>query len=275
LAISSEAQMEKEIDAYLSILLDMPRNFHFFPLWKSQLEVLKWIYAYYSRLPADSRAPLEQALKLLMLIHAGGDLRVKPEHTSLSIARQYFPNVKLDKVTPCFIRAQLGPIFSKMSHQYMLQVLKALEILSPTDNPSKFPIIICTFSVLMMAMESLQFHVAKLPYHTHHDSPPPDLALLEPPTRDLDEMDKSDVLIRFYKATNCHARLNKLGTGGQASEVLAGLSCDAETRNILSSLHCAILSARPYLIAKRHNSLVLGTDMTAFFDRLLSKMYLT
>jgi hypothetical protein len=294
LAISSEAQMEKEIDAYLSALLGDATNFRHFPLWMSKLELLKWIYGYYLSLPTvswqpiigsnrfltgiqNARAPLEQALKLLILIHAGGDLRVEPEAVSKSIVRRYFPNIKLGKVTPCFIRAQLGPIFSRMSHKYMRQVLMELEILSPTDDSSKFPMIISSFSILMMAMESLQYHVTKLPYHTYHDGPTPDLAVWEPQTRDLDEIDKSDVLIRFYKATNCYARLRKLGMPEMfpgSNEFLDDAPGDAESKRVLISLHCAILMARPYLEAKRQRSVVPGTDMTAFFDRLLAKMFL-
>jgi hypothetical protein len=54
LAISSDSQLEKEIDAYLSALLSDQRNFRHFPLWMSELELLKWIYGYYSSLPAVS-----------------------------------------------------------------------------------------------------------------------------------------------------------------------------------------------------------------------------
>jgi hypothetical protein len=57
LAISSEAQMEKEIDTYLSALLGDARNFRHFPLWMSELELLKWIYGYYSSLPTVSWHP--------------------------------------------------------------------------------------------------------------------------------------------------------------------------------------------------------------------------
>ena len=60
LAISSEAQMEKEIDAYLSALLGDARNFRHFPLWMSELELLKWIYGYYSSLPTVSWHPDHQ-----------------------------------------------------------------------------------------------------------------------------------------------------------------------------------------------------------------------
>jgi len=164
-----------------------------------------------------------------------------------------------------------------MSQKYMREVLMELEILSPTNDSSKFPMIISSFSILMMAMESLQYHVTKLPYHTYHDVPAPDLAVWEPPKRDLDEIDKSDVLIRFYKATNCHARLGKLGMPERypgSNEFLDNAPCDAESKRVLIALHLAILTARPYLEAKSQRSVVPGTDMTAFFDRLLAKLFL-
>jgi hypothetical protein len=164
-----------------------------------------------------------------------------------------------------------------MSHKYMRQVLMELEILSPTDDSSKFPMIISSFSILMMAMESLQYHVTKLPYHTYHDGPAPDLAVWEPPTRDLDEMDKSEVLIRFYKATMCHSRLSSLGIPGRypsSNEFLGNVQCNEESRKVLINLHHAIRLSRPYLEVKRQRAVVPGTDMAGFFDRLLAKMFL-
>jgi hypothetical protein len=138
--------------------------------------------------------------------------------------------------------------------------------------------IVGTFSVLMMAMESLQYHVTKLPYHTHLDGPAPDLAEWEPQSRDLDDMDKSEVLIRFYKATKCHDRLSKLGSPprhqGSDGFFLDYVPCDAETKKALTSMHEALVDARPYLVAKSRRSVFPGTDMTAFFDRLLAKMFI-
>jgi hypothetical protein len=52
LVISSKDKLRRDIDCYLSGLL--LEGFKFFPLWSSQLEVLKLIYAYYLKLPAVS-----------------------------------------------------------------------------------------------------------------------------------------------------------------------------------------------------------------------------
>jgi hypothetical protein len=152
--------------------------------------------------------------------------------------------------------------------------LMELEKLSQTEDATKFPMIISTYSVLLMGMESLEYHTSKLPYHMHYDRPHP---AWEPQTRNLGYMD-NHCLIGFYKATKCCARLETLGTasgGFGGNEFIAGVSCDTETAEFLFCLHCTILAARPYLIKKRQTVVVSGTDMTAFFDRLLSRMYLS
>jgi hypothetical protein len=49
--------VEQKIENYLSILLDSPSNFQFFPVWNSELKVLRRIYLYYLSHVKDQPRP--------------------------------------------------------------------------------------------------------------------------------------------------------------------------------------------------------------------------
>lgn len=157
----------------------------------------------------------------------------------------------------------------------MKQVLIELEVVALSQEPSTFPMTVCTFSVLFMVMESLQYHISKLPYHCHNDNP----SLLqqedEPQTRNLEEADGSDILLRFYKGTTCHAKLGTL-----ASESYEDIPQESQssyfgdTSMVLSNLRAAARASQPYLIQRLNTKTVPRTDLSSYFDRLLAKMYL-
>jgi hypothetical protein len=217
---------------------------------------------------------LEHALKLLILVHVGGDVGVREDEHSLRIVKNYMPGYNGCKVTPCFIRAQLGPVFSRIASKLMRQVLTELEILSPSQNRSHFPMVVGTFSVLFMTMESLQHHLAKLPYHTHHDNPQPLRDLEQDPsmTRNMDELDGADILLRFYKATACHAQLKRIADLNPLPSSLTAF--DVDPTGFLTDLKRAVESARDYLDERLRIKTVPMADTSGFFDRLLAKMYM-
>jgi hypothetical protein len=177
------------------------------------------------------------------------------------------------KVTPCFIRAQLGPVFSQIASKLMRQVLTKLEILSPTQDRSHFPMVVSTFSILFMAMESLQHHLAKLPYHTYQDNPQsvPNLERDRSATRNMDELDGADILLRFYKATTCHAQLKRLTDPIPLHSSLTSFELDPT--GFLPELKSAVEKASGYLDERLKIKTVPKADISGFFDRLLAKMY--
>jgi hypothetical protein len=192
------------------------------------------------------------------------------------IINRYVPGYREEfKITPCFIRAQLGPVFADVSHELMKQVLIELEVVALSQDPSTFPMTVCTFSVLFMVMESLQYHINKLPYHCHNDNP----SLLqqddEPQTRNLDENDGSDILLRFYKGTACHARIGTLATEQSDGPLIAPRSSHSGDPNmVMFNLRSAARESRPYLVERLKKKIVPRTDLSSYFDRLLAKMYL-
>jgi hypothetical protein len=222
---------------------------------------------------------LREALKLLILVHVGGDLRIKANLNSNFIIQHFFPTcTDPRRVTPCFIRGQIGPVLSKIAHRLMREVLQQLEILSPTR--ARFPILFSTFSVLFMAVESLQYHLAKQPYHAHYDEPSHtthSAAGCTPfATRNLDEWEGAEILRNFYKSTFpvCNSQARKLGDGMPLPESWTTNSSESETRDFFRTLNGAIDVARLYLLGKSERSVVPASGMSCFFDHLLAKFYL-
>jgi hypothetical protein len=212
------------VERYLEdCLLDLD-TFREFPFYVSPLKVLKGIYLLYRQLPDAQAEPLKAALKLLILVHMGGDLKVCRDDKSHSILSRYYtiPNSGFEefKVTPCFVRSELGPVFSQVAHRLMTDVLKRLEVVSQSTDRAKFPVIIATFATLAMSLESLQYHVSKLAYHSHDDDYQSVFAALqggnEPQTRDLVD-DGQEILLRVYQGTQCHALIEPLGTGAKTN----------------------------------------------------------
>jgi hypothetical protein len=214
----------------------------------------------------------------LILVHIGGDLRIESDPISQYIVKHFLPaHVAPKSATPCFIRGQLGPIFSKIAHTLMREVLTQLEVLSPTRDCSRFPVILSTFSVLFMAVESLQYHVAKESYHSYYDYPHDQSGgSISPTTRDLDEWEGAETLRKFYKATFpvCHGQLGKLAQGVPLPLSWTSNGSEKQSNDFFETLNKAIGDAREYLVEKSELTIVPASDMTCFFDRLLAKFYL-
>jgi hypothetical protein len=273
LANDDEAYLTPRIDAYLNVLLEDSGSFRHFPAWASNLSVLRHVYWMYHSLPKDQRNPLEQALKLLILVHVGGDVQVRRDEHFRRIVRHFMPGYNNYNVKPCLIRSQLGPIFSGLAHKLMREILTQLEILSPSKDIFKFPIIVSTFSVLLMAMESLQYHFAKIPFHASHDNPSKlQRSEKEPTIRNLDELDGADVLLRFYKATKCHEELGTICSPSSFPSYVINPGVD--TIGFLDNLKSMTTGIKPYLTDLADSKTVARNDLSRFFDRLLARMYL-
>jgi len=189
--------------------------------------------------------------------------------------------------TPCFIRGQMGPILAKMAKTLMWDVLGRLEVLSLTpDNCQYFPIILSTFAVLFMAVESIQYHAAKESYHTSYDT---DIDRHNERIHVLDnEAEGVENLLNFYANCfgNCHANMHEPSVSSfqhfaaAAARSASGVEGERErTIEYLQSIKMAIDHARPYLLSKidnmsRNEKLEKG-DMSVYFDRLLAKLFLT
>jgi hypothetical protein len=159
----------------------------------------------------------------------------------------------------------------------MREVLTQLEILSPSGDCSRFPVILSTFSVLFMAVESLQYHVAKESYHSHYDYPHNrSVDSCSPTSRDLDEWEGAETLRKFYKATFpvCHSQFAQLGRGVPVPFSWTNNGLERDSLDFFNTLIDAIEVAREYLIERSEVSTAPVDDMSCFFDRLLAKFYL-
>jgi hypothetical protein len=167
-----------------------------------------------------------------------GDLApCRDVNSSIVLSRCYGNAIDFNeyKVTACFVRSQLGPIFSNISHKLMLSVLNELKALSQVSDHAKIPVVISSFSVLGMTLESLQYHVSKLAYHSPHDTPSEAFAALQGGNEPI----AREFAIKF-----------------------------------MDCIHNAVDSPREYLYGRAELDTAGYHDMTAFFDRLLARMYL-
>jgi len=225
--------------------------------------------------------PLRHALTLLILVHIGGDAKLDEEYQSFShkVVARYFSEMRDSaplEYTPCFIRGQLGPIFAKLAARHMKEVLSQLEEISFRWDCKLFPVVLSTFAVLFMAIESIQYHAAMESYHASYDSETD----RENEKIILDENDKEGVenLLNFYKACfgEWHAKLHDgiLGFQHFASTALSNTRNPEKTVAYLKKLKAAIDKAKPYLVRKKNATLESKDDMSFFFDRLLAKLFL-
>ncbi|KAF2810074.1 uncharacterized protein BDZ99DRAFT_442559 [Mytilinidion resinicola] len=264
--------LSQDLDHHLSLLVTS--HFKAFPLYCSPLRVLRDIYILYRSLPSSSGRILHQALKLLVLVHIGGDTTIAAsDPTVASIIT--CANLPTDTTTtPCFIRAQLGAVMPTLAQELMRDVLAQLERLALSRKCTEWPVVLATLVVLLMSVESIQYHAAKMPYHSCYDTNPT-------PLRDrtkCQDMDEQGVeaILNFYKAcySGCHSRLRE-DWEGEGSSFEATRETKSEDR-FVDSMRAAIRNSNSggYLREKEKASLEDVTDMNCFFDRLLAKLLL-
>jgi hypothetical protein len=122
-------------------------------------------------------------------------------------------------------------------------------------------------------MESLQYHFCKIPYHTFHDNPSKmQEQNREPILRSLDDLHGADILLRFYKATNCSAQIGQIGAETPLSPSVT--SAEADPTGFLTDLKTSVLQAKPYLQERLKRQAARQADVSNIFDRLLAKLYL-
>jgi len=222
--LCNEADVTKSIEAQLDLLVKAPDFFRDFPTFNSPLRMLKDIYMLYTKLGQGILSDmLEQALKLLVLVHIGGDTAVDTDSPGAqAILQATYPGMyfesplptngscKTASPTPCFIRGQLGDIFRSLATRLMSQVLSALELITVERRCDDWPVVLATFSVVIMTVESIQYHNAKLCFHAKYDG-------LVGGKESQDRVDARDLhdqaverLLEFYQRCypGCHPRLH-------------------------------------------------------------------
>ncbi|KAF2016026.1 hypothetical protein BU24DRAFT_190346 [Aaosphaeria arxii CBS 175.79] len=258
------------LDNHLSLLVT--QHFRMFPLFCSPLRILKGVYIFFRSLTPDNAHShlLRQALKLLVLVHIGGDITlpsIASDAVLMQLARSSLPpsaystEVDAPAPTPCFIRAQFGAAMPALASALMTDVLSALEVILLNRANEDWPVAIAVLITLLMTVESIHYHDARLPYHAYHDSAhdqPNQSSGAE--ARAVDDQ-SVEYLLEYYSAcfSGCHSRLRPDWDG------------DAVQDKFIQGVRDAISDAGGYLEAKATGERT-NEDMGFFFDRLVARL---
>ncbi|KAJ4344662.1 uncharacterized protein N0V89_012406 [Didymosphaeria variabile] len=272
-------KLEDLLDTHLSLLVD--QHFRSFPPFCSPLRVLRHVYAYWRSLPVTSSYSrlLQQALKLLVLVHVGGDITLPPPakdpvleqlvRSTMSIPEGAVP-------TPCFIRSQFGSIMPSLALKLMREILLSLEQLLLNREFHEWSVAVATLIVVLITVESIQYHSAKLPYHHSHDTPM--VRSQSKQERDF-RGDEEGVrqLLEFYSAcfSGCHARLSPDWRGdpeaGLRPRNSKSTSLPPEDK-FIENIREAVRTATPEYLEAKASEERAGEDMSYFFDRLAARL---
>ncbi|KAI8935905.1 hypothetical protein NX059_007416 [Plenodomus lindquistii] len=286
-AVVSEAfDLHEALDRHLSQLVT--HHFRGFPLYLSPLRILKDIYIFSRTLSSSTVPPvyantLHQALKLLVLVHIGGDITLspRPESPNLSQLINNTMNISNDLIpTPCFIRAQFGAIMPDLAQKLMKQVLSSLEQLYLNRDCDDWPLALAITIVVLMTVESIHYHAAKLPYH-HHTLPSSSSPPATPPHSSSSSTTEAGLraddpaiqtLLTFYAACfpGCHSRLRPEWEG--EATLRAHQSMTPEN-TFVQGVRMAIQGASEtgYLARKAYEKREEG-GMGWYFDRLVGRL---
>jgi hypothetical protein len=265
--------LSQTLDAHLLHLVSQEAYFRLFPLYTSPLRILEDVYIFYRSLAIGSSQSqlLSQALKLLVLVHVGGDWTLPSCSESVleQLARTTVGCVENHILpTPCFIRSQIGSVMPALAQSLMREVLSSLEQLLLNRVCQDWPTALAVMIVLLGTVESVHYHAAKLPYHYLYDGARHDSDAITP-TRDqmVDDQGVGDIF-KFYMAcfSNCHSRLHE-DVGPQEHAYPEDVFVDGVRKAVRWA------SSEGYLQKKATEERD-SEDMAWFFDRLVAKFLL-
>lgn len=264
--------LQNVLDEHLTSLVG--NDFRQFPLYVSPLRVLREIYVFFRCLASDSANSrlISMALKLLVLVHIGGDITIPEPITDAALellVRTTMGTSHSGGITPCFIRAQIGSALGLLGAQLMKEVLSSLELLLLGRDCDDWPTVLATLLVVLMTIESVQYHSAKRPYHGSTKSLTP--KELYHRLESIDE-EAVKVLMSFYMACfgGCHTRLHM----GNDNEPAHG-STLSPGDIFISSIQGSIRRAQEgmnYVGKKLQDQTWYEKDMSFFFDRLIARL---
>ncbi|KAF2630887.1 hypothetical protein BU25DRAFT_455942 [Macroventuria anomochaeta] len=273
LTANAVMELKQNLDAHLTRLI--MTEFSAFPLYCSQLRALRSVYIFFRSFRSDSKHShtLLQALKLLVLVHIGGDITLPKRTESRFLARLIHDTMNVSseyRPTPCFIRSQFGGIMPNLAHELMKSVLSSLELLLLGRNEGEWSVTLATLIVVLMTVESIHYHSAKRPYHEAH-KPASSAAPIDHVEGDDEAVNK---LLKFYSAcfSACHTRLRPDWEGEPDRAAVRASTSDT----FIKSIREAVGKASPggYLLKKAHEKRTDDEDMGFFFDRLVARLLL-
>lgn len=171
---------------------------------------------------------------------------------------------------------------------YMTDILSRVEKVCLSRNCGEWETVLAVFLLLMMTVESVQYHAAKIAYHASFDLGP-GFANLEIGSdgkiasegatsgipfkgregRELDEKG-FETLRNFYRACfgGCHARLNEDWVGGNGSGSAEDTFVDSIRETMKSARRSGYLERKAVEVEGGGE----GGDMRWFFDRLVARL---
>lgn len=271
----TQANLWQTLDSHLSLLVT--HHFRAFPLYCSPLRILREVYIF-SRSLVENTAHyhvLHEALKLLVLVHVGGDITLPPQLESRVLTQLISSTMDISEdltPTPCFIRSQFGAMMPGLAHSLMKKVLSSLEQFLLNKDCDEWPIALAVLITVLMTIESVHYHAAKLPYHHLYGASNASSSLSTEEDAAFNERGVSE-LLDFYKAcfSGCHARL-RLDWEGETSPSQAAASTpgDRFIRGVQTAMKQANYDG--YLVKKSKESRHDVDDMSYFFDRLVARL---
>ncbi|KAF1845742.1 uncharacterized protein K460DRAFT_312459 [Cucurbitaria berberidis CBS 394.84] len=262
------------LDSHLSLLVT--NHFRAFPLYCSPLRILREVYVFSRSIPpnAPHARTLHQALKLLVLVHIGGDITLSPRSQDPVLAQLVRNTMDLSEElnpTPCFIRSQFGSVMPELALILMKDVLSSLEQLFLNRECGEWPVALAVLITVLMTVESIHYHAAKLPYHYDFNN-----MRSSNPEEELKVDDEGvRMLLAFYSAcfSGCHARLRPDWEGEISRPQRTSRTSPKDT--FIESVREAIKNASGagYLGMKASEKRK-GDDMGFFFDRLVARLLL-
>jgi hypothetical protein len=273
LTATAVAELEQTLDSHIERLV--LSEFQAFPLYCSPLRTLHRVYIFFRSLPKTSEHSrlLLQALKLLVLVHIGGDITLPKQSESASLKQLVRSTMDVSqdyRPSPCFIRSQFGAVMPRLAEKLMKGVLSTLERLLLSRNGDNWPLALATLTIVLMTVESIHYHAAKLPYHNAYDA--------DRPANTTDDLEGDDIavdtVLAFYKAcfSACHTRLRPDWEGEPNRAAGQGSAAD----QFIKGVREAVAKASPggYLETKAHEKRLDDDDMGFYFDRLVARLLL-
>jgi hypothetical protein len=267
----SKTNLKQTLDSHLSLLV--AHHFRSFPLYCSPLRILREIYVFSRSLPTISPHYhiLNQALKLLVLVHVGGDISLSSRSDSPVLEQLIRSTMEIREdiqPTPCFIRSQFGAVMPDLALGLMKEVLTSLEQLLLNRDSDEWPIAFAVLITILMTVESIQYHAAKLPYHDRYDT------MSNEKNSTCNDQGVTE-LLSFYSAcfSGCHARLRPEWEGESTQSRTRDAAIPEDI--FVEGLRGAISQANDAgYLAKKANEKRQDEDMGYFFDRLVARFLL-
>lgn len=268
--LSHIGSLEERLEQHLKLLL-LEENFQTFPGYRSELGVLPQMHKLYLQLDKthENAKMLHQALALLVLVHCAGDVTVDSSHR---IVQDIMNNIhglsaSTADVTACLIRGQFGAVVPILARKLAKSVLERLYRVTLSQDCRWWPVVLSTFGVLLMVIETMQYHTAKVGFHADHDGNVQNSPAFAYPhsCRPLDE-EAVKRLLHLYRHCygGCHSRL----LDPSAAVPQDGFG------DFFIALRSAVSRASTYLHHRSTIDLSQINDMSLFFDRLLPQLLL-